>query len=84
MQLSQGPAAKFGFRYDVAISGFPADADILVDCYDSAAPAKEFFTFTLHTDGDGNAHTASECFSGDGPSHWVIVRDEYRSNLVDW
>jgi len=80
--LAQGPAAPAGYRYGVSLSGFPPLAGISVTCYDSVSPTG-FSTFTLTTDGSGSASSASYCYSGDGPDHWVIAGG-IESNHVTW
>lgn len=80
--LSQGPAAPAGYRYAVRLSGFPAGQSVAVTCHDSLSPAG-FYTFSLVIDGGGNAFTQSQCFSGDGPEHWVTVNGT-SSNRVSW
>ena len=51
-------------------------------CYDSTSP-QGFQTFTLHTDGSGDASTSTGCYSGDGPDHWVVANG-VASNHVQW
>jgi hypothetical protein len=80
--LAQGPAAPAGYRYSISLSGFPANTGIAVNCFDSVSPGG-FYPFTLTTDGSGNASTASYCYSGDGPDHWVIAGG-VESNHVTW
>ena len=81
--LAQGPSVSSGvYRYVVTVSGFPANTSVSVECYDSVSPAG-FFQFTMTTDSSGNASTQSECYSGDGPDHWVIAGG-VTSNHVQW
>ncbi|HKV58012.1 MAG TPA: hypothetical protein VJO32_07010 [Ktedonobacteraceae bacterium] len=81
--LAQGPSVSSGvYRYVVSLSGFPANTSVSVECYDSVSPAG-FFQFTMTTDSSGNASTQNECYSGDGPDHWVIAGG-VTSNHVQW
>ena len=80
--LAQGPAAPAGYRYAIGLSGFPAGTGVSVTCYDSVSPGG-FYTFTLTTDGSGSASTASYCYSGDGPDHWLHAGG-IESNHVTW
>ena len=80
--MAQGPAAPAGYRYAVTLSGFAANSAISITCYDSVSPGG-FYTFSLTTDGSGNASTASYCYSGDGPEHWVVAGG-VESNHVSW
>lgn len=80
--LAQGPAAPAGFRYAISLSGFAANTSVTVTCFDSVSPSG-FYTFNLATDGAGNASTASYCYSGDGPDHWVTAGG-VQSNHVSW
>lgn len=70
------------YRYAITLSDFPANASVSVECYDSVSPSG-FFQFTMTTDGFGNASTQNECYSGDGPDHWVIAGG-VASNHVQW
>lgn len=80
--LSQGPAAPSGYRYAISLIGFPPSAGVSVTCYDSVSP-QGFFTFALNTNSSGAASTASYCYSGDGPEHWVVAGG-VESNHVTW
>jgi hypothetical protein len=80
--LAQGPAAPQGYRYAITLSGFAANTSVSVSCRDSVDPGG-FYTFGLGTDGGGNASTASYCYSGDGPDHWVVAGG-VESNHVTW
>jgi hypothetical protein len=80
--LSQGPAAPAGYRYAVALSGFAATSTVSITCYDSVSPGG-FYTFALTTNGAGAASSASYCYSGDGPDHWVTAGG-VESNHVAW
>ncbi len=80
--LSQGPAAPAGYRYALSLSGFAANAAVSITCYDSVSPGG-FYTFSLTTNGSGAASTASYCYSGDGPDHWVVAGG-VASNRVAW
>lgn len=82
VSLSQGPVAPHGYRYAITLSHFAPNAAISVNCYDSVSPGG-FFPFTMTTDGAGNASTASECYSGDGPDHWTIAGG-VASNHIQW
>lgn len=82
VQLAQGPAAPAGYRYAVTLTGFPASTSVSVECYDSVSPGG-FYNFSLPTSSSGAAYTASECYSGDGPDHWVVA-DGVTSNHVTW
>ena len=82
VHLAQGPAAPTGYRYAVSISGFAPRSSVSVSCYDSASPAG-FYTFSLQTDASGAASTQSQCYSGDGPDHWVVAGG-LASNHVQW
>lgn len=80
--LSLDAAATSGYRYAITLQHFPANADISVNCYDSKSP-NGFFPFAMRTDGGGYAFTRSQCYSGDGPDHWVIAGG-VASNHVTW
>jgi hypothetical protein len=82
VSLAQGPAAPAGFRYSIALQGFPPATPVSVTCYDSVSPAG-FYTFSLTTDGSGAATTAAQCYSGDGPEHWAQAGG-VQSNRVSW
>jgi hypothetical protein len=53
-----------------------------VTCSDSVDPGG-FTTFSVQTDGNGNASSQTGCFSGDGPDHWVTASGA-ESNHVSW
>ncbi|HET8658238.1 MAG TPA: hypothetical protein VFM55_04470 [Micromonosporaceae bacterium] len=80
--LAQGPPAPSGFRYAVTLNHFSPNATVTVTCHDSVDPGG-FYTFTLRTDGNGYAYTASYCYSADGPDHWVKANGT-ESNHVTW
>lgn len=80
--LAQGLAAPSGYRYAITVTGFAANTSVSVTCYDSVSPGG-FYTFGLSTDGSGKAYTASYCYSGDGPDHWVKAGG-LQSNHVSW
>ncbi|HEX4669259.1 MAG TPA: hypothetical protein VH275_04710 [Solirubrobacterales bacterium] len=80
--LAQGPTAPSGYRYAISLIGYPPSTGVSVTCYDSVSP-QGFSTFVLNTDASGAALTASYCYSGDGPSHWVIAGG-VESNHVGW
>ncbi len=80
--LAQGPSAPVGYRYAITLNNFPANSSVSVSCRDSVSP-NGFYTFSLNTNGSGSASTASYCYSGDGPEHWVIAGG-VTSNRVVW
>lgn len=80
--LAQGPAAPAGYRYAISLAGFAPNSGISITCYDSVSPLG-FYTFSLTTNGAGAASTASYCYSGDGPDHWVVAGG-HESNHVSW
>lgn len=80
--LAQGAAAPEGYRYAVSLSGFAPRSAVSVECYDSVDPGG-FFHFAIATNADGGAYTQSECYSGDGPQHWVTA-GSVTSNYVSW
>ncbi len=80
--LAQGTAAPVGYRYAIALDHFAASSTVSITCYDSVSPGG-FYTFSLSTDGSGHASTASYCYSGDGPDHWVTAGG-VESNHVSW
>jgi hypothetical protein len=82
VRLAQGPGASSGYRYAVSVTGFAPGATVSVTCYDSASP-NGFSTFSMAADSTGSASTASQCFSGDGPDHWVRANG-IESNHVSW
>ncbi len=83
VSLAQGPAAPAGFRYAITLRGFVGGSRVTISCRDSVDPGG-FFTFSLTTDGSGSASTSSQCYSGDGPDHWVIANGGLESNHVRW
>lgn len=80
--VGQGPAAPQGFRYAISLSGFPANRVVEIVCRDSGAPAG-FFSFKLTTNVSGAASTSSQCYSADGPEHWVTANG-VESNRARW
>ncbi|WP_198348141.1 hypothetical protein [Plantactinospora sp. KBS50] len=82
VRLARGAAAPKGYRYAVTLRGFPASSTISVTCYDSVSPSG-FYRFSLRTDSDGGASTTNQCYSGDGPDHWVTANG-VESNHVTW
>jgi hypothetical protein len=80
--LGQGPSAPAGYRYAVTVSGLVANSAVEVVCRDSVDPGG-FFTFALTTDANGGGYTESQCYSGDGPDHWVTAGG-VESNHVSW
>jgi hypothetical protein len=82
VSLAQGPAAPAGYRYAVTLQGFGGGAAVSVNCRDSVDPGG-FYTFTMVTDGSGHAYVENQCYSGDGPDHWVVANG-LESNHVTW
>ncbi|SCL56439.1 hypothetical protein [Micromonospora chersina] len=80
--LEPGPAAPHGFRYAITLSGFPANSQVALTCHDSVSP-EGFFSFSLITDESGWAFTERQCYSADGPDHWVTA-DGLESPPVSW
>lgn len=80
--LAQGPAAPAGYRYAISLSGFAANSSVSITCYDSVSPGG-FYTFPLTTNSAGDASTQSQCFSGDGPDHWIVAGG-VQSNHLTW
>lgn len=80
--LARGPAAQYGYRYAISLNNFPANSRIDVSCYDSADPGG-FYSFSLTTDGAGNASTAAYCYSANGPEYWFVANG-VESNHVTW
>jgi len=81
--LAKGPAAPFGYRYAVSLSGFSANVSVAISCRDSVDPGG-FFNFDMKTNGSGSAFVENECYSADGPDHWVVADGAYVSNHVQW
>jgi hypothetical protein len=82
VSLGRGPVAPSGYRYAITLARFPANSSVSISCRDSVDPGG-FYSFSLKTDGAGNASTASYCYSADGPDHWVVA-DGHESNHVQW
>jgi hypothetical protein len=83
--LSQGPAAPSGYWYVIALAGFDPNTDVLVACFDSVSQdGQGFRSFTLHTDASGNSGSSRDCFSGDGPEHWVTADGFAGSQILRW
>ena len=82
VMLAQGPAAPSGYRYAITLSHFLPSSSVSITCYDTVSPGG-FYTFSLGTDGTGNAFTQSYCYSADGPDHWVRAGG-VESNHVPW
>jgi hypothetical protein len=82
VSLARGPAAPAGYRYAVTLTNFAANSSVTVTCHDSVDP-QGFYTFTLVTDASGAAFTQNQCYSGDGPDHWVFANG-IQSNHVTW
>lgn len=80
--LTQGGAAVKGYWYSVSLKNFPAGASISMSCFDSVSRSA-FRTFNLTVDGSGAASSHSQCYSGDGPDHWVLANN-VESNHVSW
>jgi hypothetical protein len=82
LYLAQGPPAPGGYWYAVSLVGYPPSSAVAITCRDSVSPAG-FITFTMHTDGSGDATSTSGCYSGDGPEHWVTALGN-ESDRVSW
>ena len=80
--LSQGPTAPDGFRYAVTLRGWPGSASVTLTCRDSV-DSGGFYTFTLQTNAAGEAFTNQQCYSADGPDHW-LTGGGTESNHVIW
>jgi hypothetical protein len=80
--LAQGPVAPSGYRYAVTLAAFTPGSRVTITCHDSVSPGG-FYTFSLVTNAQGGASTASYCYSADGPDHWVIAGG-IESNHVRW
>jgi|SRR6266536_1378190 len=80
--LAQGPVAPRGYRYAISLSGFAANARVSISCHDSADPGG-FYDFALTTNSAGEASTQSQCYSADGPDHWMLANG-IESNHVRW
>lgn len=84
VSLQLGPVAPHGYRYDIQLVNFAPDSDVEVRCFDEADPDGDgFYAFSLHTDSAGSASTASQCYSDQGPSHWVTAGG-VQSNTAIW
>jgi hypothetical protein len=83
VSLAQGPPAPAGYRYAISLHGFAAGSTVTISCRDSVDP-DGFYTFTIVTDGAGNASTENQCYSADGPDHWVVADSSVESNHVQW
>lgn len=79
--LAQGPSARYGFWYAISLSNFAPSSRVSVTCFENADPGG-FYTFTLTTDGAGNAYTQSWCYAG-YRDHWVVANG-VASNHVGW
>jgi rhodanese-related sulfurtransferase len=66
---------------DVSASGFSPNRNVTVVCSSSRETA--FWTYTLATDGSGNASGAGCYYGYPGDSVWVDV-DGVRSNIITW
>lgn len=80
--LARGPSAPAGYWYAITFSNFPPNSDVTASCHDSVDP-QGFRTFTIRTNGSGGYYTQGQCYSGDGPSHWVRSGG-VESNRVNW
>ncbi|WP_326957588.1 phospholipase A2 [Amycolatopsis sp. NBC_01286] len=80
--LAQGPSSPVGSRYAITLSSFPSNTAVTITCHDSV-DSGGFYTFALTTDSSGGAYTASQCYSGDHPDHWVRA-DGVESSHVTW
>ncbi|MCZ2813714.1 SH3 domain-containing protein [Modestobacter sp. VKM Ac-2979] len=81
--LDQGAPVDTGYRYNISLSNFAPQAAVLVECFDSVDSTIPFYTFTSYTDGAGSAVVQDQCWSSDGPSHWVIANG-MTSTVADW
>jgi len=82
VSLAQGPVAPAGFRYAINLDHFAANRVVTVSCYDTVSP-NGFYSFTMTTDGAGHAFTQGQCYSSDGPDHWVVAGG-VQSNHAAW
>jgi hypothetical protein len=82
VSVGQGPPGPRGYRYAISVSGFPGGSQVTIVCRDSVDPGG-FYTFLLGVDGGGDGSTSSQCYSGDGPEHWVTANG-VESNRVVW
>lgn len=80
--VQQGAPAPAGYRYDITLTGFSPNSDVAIDCYASWS-TEPFYSFTLTTDSNGDAHTGSYCYAADGPEHWVTANG-IASNAATW
>ncbi|MEV0132584.1 hypothetical protein AB0H83_29500 [Dactylosporangium sp. NPDC050688] len=82
VELIQGDPATAGYYYAVRLTGFTPGATVPVVCRDTVTP-DGFKTFTLPIASDGTAATDRQCYSGDGPLHWVTAAG-LASNKITW
>jgi hypothetical protein len=84
LSLARGPAASAGYWYAITLRSFPSNVEVSITCYDSVSP-DGFKTFDVRTDDAGAATAKRNCYSGDGPDHWVQADgDAASSNHVTW
>ena len=81
--LTQGPTAPSGYRYAISLSGFAANTPVRISCRDSVNPSG-FYTFSLATNGSGQAYTQNYYYSGDGPELGDRERHSVKSRSVGW
>lgn len=82
VELYQGPYAPDGYRYEVHVRAVPGSV-VTVECFDTVDSEVPFYTFDLAVGADGYGATTSQCYSADGPDHWVSVNGVW-SNTVTW
>lgn len=82
VSVARGTSAPQGYWYAITVKHFAANSMVSVSCRDSVDSAG-FRTFMLATDGSGDGSAQSECYSGDGPDHWVTANG-VESNHVLW
>jgi hypothetical protein len=80
--LAQGPAAPYGYRYAITLSGYTPNSYVGVECYDSQ-DTNGFYYFLIQTNGSGDASTQAYCYSATGPDYWVVAGGK-ASNRVQW
>jgi hypothetical protein len=80
--VSEGPAATYGYRYAITLTGFDPNSAVGIECYDSQDP-NGYYGFYLVTNSSGDATTSSYCYSASGPYYWVVAGG-LESNQVAW
>jgi hypothetical protein len=83
VSLERGSTAESGYWYAISLRDFDPGTTVDVSCRDSKDP-DGFRSFSLRVDSSGNAATSAQCFSGDGPDHWVVANGTIESNHVVW